>query len=113
MEKASRIMYKIANIFNWIELVCGIICIVAGIIVLTGAAASANVPAAFASLGKSGMLIVGIWMVIISVVLIVLTRLAYAKGSSKGWDILFIVFGVLNDNVFYILGGIFGLVARK
>ena len=34
-----------------------------------------------------------------------------AKGSSKAWDVLFIVLGVLGANIFYILGGIFGLVA--
>ena len=54
----------------------------------------------------------GIWLLIFAIVLIVLTRLAYKKGTSKGWDILFLVFGILECNIFYVLGGIFGLVAR-
>lgn len=113
MEKASKVMYKIANIFNWIELVCGIILIVVGILMVSGAVAADSASSAGIAGGGAGVMGVGIWMLIVSIVMVVMTRVAYAKGSSKGWDIFFLVFGIVAENVFYVLGGIFGLVARN
>jgi hypothetical protein len=45
--------------------------------------------------------------------MIVLTRKAEKAGTSKGWDILFLVLGILGEDVFYFLGGLFGLIARN
>lgn len=113
MEKASKVMYKIANIFNWIELVCGILLVVFGILMLTGAVVANSASSVDLVGGAAGLMVVGIWMLIVSIVMVVMTRVAYAKGSSKGWDIFFLVFGIVAENVFYILGGIFGIVARN
>ena len=108
MHRASAIMYSIANIFNWIVLIvsiCGIVfSILGGINVLPEAAAR--------GLGF-GTLVYFIVMLISSIIIIAMVRKAKAKGTSKGWDILFIILGVLSSNIFYILGGIFGLFARK
>jgi hypothetical protein len=109
MEKASRVMYKIANIFNWIFAVFGIVIIVFSI--LSGL--NVNMGSNFSTNLGWSTLWEGIWLLVWAIVLIVLTRIAYKKGSSKGWDVLFLVFGILGWNVFYILGGIFGLVAHK
>ena len=46
-----------------------------------------------------------------SLLLIMMVRIAKARGSSKAWDFLFIILGILSGNIFYILGGIFGLFA--
>ena len=105
MERASRVMYTIANVFTWIEVFFTIVGIVLTILNMTHVI---NVD----GLGLS-MLITFIFVLIINLILISMVRIAKSKKSSKGWDILFIVLGVLGWNVFYILGGIFGLVARR
>jgi len=107
METASKVMYKIANIFNWIEAICGILIIVFSILAGVGV----NMGSGVEGFGWD-TLWYGIWLLVWAIVLIVLTRIAYKKGSSKGWDILFLVFGILGWNIFYVLGGIFGIVSN-
>jgi hypothetical protein len=109
METASKVMYKIANIFNWIEAICGILVTVFSILGGLNVNMDANVDN---SLGWKDLWY-GIWLVVWAIVLIVLTRIAYKKGSSKGWDILFLVFGIVGWNIFYVLGGIFGIVSKE
>ena len=108
MSKASAIMYSIANIFNWISLICAVIGIVFSIL------GGLNVvpDAAAAGLGW-GTLVYFIIMLIAAIIIIAMVRRAKAKGTSKAWDVLFIILGALSSNIFYILGGIFGLFARK
>ena len=109
MEKASKIMYTIANIFTWILAIFAILGIV-----LTSLAIANVLPAEAhpENLGV-GTLVYLIIVLIVALVTIALVRKAKSDNSSKGWDVLFIVLGVLGGNVFYILGGIFGLVARR
>jgi uncharacterized membrane protein HdeD (DUF308 family) len=110
MEKASKVMYKIANVFNWILLVCGIIFLIFGILVNTGAIqATGSDPEAIAA-GAVTLIVFGVWFIIDPIVMIVLTRKAEKAGASKGWDILFLVLGIIGENVFYFLGGLFGLI---
>lgn len=110
MEKASRVMYSIANFFTWIVvLVC-----IAGIVICSLMVAKV-IPtegeiAQYANIG--GIVFLAI-VLIVSFITIAMVRRAKAQGSSKAWDVLFIIFGVLGWNVFYILGGIFGLVAPR
>lgn len=108
MSKASAIMYSIANIFNWISLICAVLGIVLSIL------GGLNVipDAAAAGLGW-GTLVYFIIMLIAAIIIIAMVRRAKAKGTSKAWDVLFIILGALSSNIFYILGGIFGLFARK
>ena len=110
MGKASRIMYSIANIFNWILLICSIAGIVLSSLVMAHVISGdflKDIP--FIGVGS---LVYYIVVFIVCLITIALVRKAKAKGTSKGWDILFIVLGVLDWNVFYILGGIFGILAR-
>lgn len=110
MEKASRVMYSIANFFTWIVV---LICI-AGIVLFS--LALTNVIPNTTGYGSAELIGSIIWLSVILVVALIsiwMVRMAKKKGTSKGWDILFIVIGVLSSNIFYILGGIFGLVARK
>ena len=108
MHKASAIMYSIANIFNWIVLICAVIGIVFSIL------GGLNVvpDAAIAGLGF-GTLVYFIIVFLSALIIIAMVRRAKAKGTSKAWDVLFIILGALSSNIFYILGGIFGLFARK
>jgi ABC-type transport system involved in multi-copper enzyme maturation permease subunit len=114
MGTASKVMYKIANIFNWIFLVLGIILFICGICGAAGAIKNdgSMSPEDFA-VAMGVLLFFGIWFLVWPIVLIVLTRKAEKAGTSKGWDILFLVLGIVSEDLFYFLGGLFGLIARK
>lgn len=113
MEKASKVMYVIANIFSWIEVV-----LLATLIVFVSLA-MANVGNFAQILAEQGVAagipaIIGFSIaILVNLVLIALVRKAGDKKTSKGWDILVLILGIIGWNVFYILGGIFGLVARR
>jgi cytochrome bd-type quinol oxidase subunit 2 len=114
METASKVMYKIANIFNWIEFACGIIFVVLGILLAANVIDASQLSGEAANMAQYGggvLIAFGVYMIIVTIVLIVLVRKAYAKGSSKGWDIAFMVLGIIGGSVFYFLGGLFGLIA--
>ena len=105
MEKASRVMYTIANIFNWICLIGSVALVVLGILTLTHVGEFTNQPLF--------NIVYGAVMFIVCLILISMTRIAKDKKSSKGWDVLFIVLGAITWDPFYVLGGIFGVLARK
>ena len=108
MHKASAVMYSIANLFNWIVLICALAGIVLSIL------GGTNLVPAIREAGFSfAHLAYFVITFIASLILIAMVRMAKKKGTSKGWDVLFIILGVLGSNIFYILGGIFGLFARK
>ena len=108
MEKASRVMYTIANIFNWIMVVECVVMIVLSILSMTNV-----INVAEFKQYDIGTLIVFIYLLVVSLLAITMVGIAKAKNSSKGWDILFIILGVIGGNIFYTLGGIFGLVAVR
>ena len=105
MERASRVMYSIANFFTWIVAALAIAGIVFSILSI----------AHIMDIEQLGVstLVYCIVVLIVSLITIALVRKAKGKNTSKGWDILFIVLGVLGSNIFYILGGIFGVVAVR
>lgn len=108
MHKASYVMYSIANFFTWIVVLLSIAIIVLSIL------GGSNVVPALREAGFNWVYMVyGIVLLIVSLITIAMVRRAKAKGSSKAWDVLFIILGVLGANIFYVLGGIFGLFARK
>lgn len=110
MEKASKVMYSIANFFTWVLV---ILCI-AGIVVF-----SLMIPGiipnntGYTGAGLIGAIIYLSIVLVISLITIAMVRRAKANNSSKGWDFLFIILGVLGGNIFYVLGGIFGLIAPR
>ncbi len=108
METASKVMYSIANIFNWIMLVLCILGIVFTSLSLAGALGDFKV--AGASIAYIVVLAIVLFFCIITIWLV---RMAKKKGSSKGWDVLFIVLGILDWNIFYFLGGLFGVIATR
>lgn len=110
MEKASRVMYSIANFFTWILALISVAGIVLSILAMIGNILPADIDTQGLGIGT---LIYCIIILIVAFITIAMVRRAKAKGSSKGWDVLFIIFGFLGGNIFYILGGIFGLVARR
>ena len=126
MKKASEIMFKIGNIFTIIYLVLGAILFLIGLIssIVSGvalAAASgdeAAVAAAAAALGSAvGLIFVGLYFFVTSLVCLIVVRkaqkeLANEATSNKKPFIITIVCGAIASNVFYVLAGIFGLIAE-
>lgn len=109
MEKASRVFYSIANFFTWI---IALLCI-AGIVF--SALSLGDVFDLFPELSDYGVgsLIACIFVLIVSLITIAMVRRAKAQGSSKFWDVFFMVAGILGGNIFYFFGGLFGLIAVR
>ena len=63
--------------------------------------------------GQWGVLIPLIVVALACLITIWMVRKAKAEGSSKAWDVLFIIIGIFDANIFYVLGGIFGVLARR
>ena len=55
----------------------------------------------------------GVYTIIINFVLVLLARKSKAANTSKFWDVLFLILGFLAGNIFYFLGGLFGIIARR
>ena len=109
MEKASKVMYTIANVFNWIMVIICIVGIVLSSLTIAGTLVSDH---KFDFVGI-GSLITAIIVLIFCLITIWLVRMAKKNNTSKGWDLLFIILGILDLNIFYFLGGIFGVLAPR
>ncbi len=107
MEKASRIMYTIANIFTWILVGVSIVGIVLSSLALLQIMKPTEV------FGTVNTITYYVVVLVVALITIYLVRIAKSKNSSKGWDILFMVLGIIGSNIFYFLGGLFGLIARR
>ena len=109
MGTASRVMYSIANFFAWILVFLCIGGIVISILSIT------DVFNLFEELHQYNVstLCSCIFVLVIALVSIALVRIAKRKGSSKFWDVLFLILGIFGGNIFYFLGGLFGLIAVR
>lgn len=126
MKNASKTMFNVGHIVTIIYLILGALLAVIGIVFLivglsTLAIAAGDAEgeaAAAAALGAAGGLLGwGLYFVITSIVCLVLIgkakrELADESKSNKKPFIVTIVVGAIASNPFYILGGIFGLIAE-
>ena len=110
MEKASRVMYSIDNFFTWILLFIAAAGIVVGILTLTNVI---HLEGEAAQLGSIAYIIYLSIVFVVALITIAMVRRAKAQGSSKGWDLLFLILGIVGGNIFYFLGGLFGLIAPR
>ena len=126
MKKASEIMFKIGNIFTIIYLILGgilfivglISSIAAGVALAAAAGDDAAIAAASAALGSGVALIfLGIYFFVTSLICLIVVRKAQreladeSKANRKPF-IVTIVVGAIASNYFYVLAGIFGLIAE-
>lgn len=115
MKNASNTMYNIGRIFTIIEIILGPIFFLLGLIFVIIAAAIPEEAAALA--GPGGTLIgYGIWFIVGGILCLIFVGKAKRELKDEGNKnptpfILTIVFGAIAGNVFYVLAGIFGLVA--
>ena len=126
MKNASKTMFNIGHIVTIIYLILGALLAIIGIIVcivggvgLAAAAGDAEAEAATAAaVGAGGTCIGwGIYFLVTSIVCLILVgkakrELADESKSNKKPFIVTIVVGAIASNPFYILGGIFGLIAE-
>ena len=110
MSGASKVMYTIANVFTWIEVLLGITGIVLASLMFVGVMPNNT---EYTSAGLLSLIITTSIAVFFCLIAIMMVRRAKTSGSSKMWDVLFVILGVLGFNIFYVLGGIFGLIATK
>lgn len=110
MEKASKVMYSIANFFTWILVILSIVGIVFAVLGIVGVIAMEGDLAALAGIGTIVYLSI---ILVVGLITIAMVRRAKANGSSKGWDLLFMILGIVGGNIFYFLGGLFGLIAHR
>ena len=109
MERASKVMYSIANFFTWILAIASIIGIVLSILVMVNVI-PADTTIAFVGAGSITYFAI---VLVVALITIAMVRRAKGKNTSKAWDVLFLILGILGSNIFYILGGIFGIVAPR
>lgn len=125
MKKASETMFRIGNIFTILYLILGALLMLIGIIVCVvggiGVAAAqddAAAAAAAALLGSGGGCIGwGIYFLVTSIVCLILVKKAQRELADESTQnrkpfIVTIVCGAIASNVFYVLAGIFGLIAE-
>ncbi len=107
MHKASAVMYSIANFFTWLLVLVSI----AGIVFCSLNIAHVQIPNIDMSQFTVGTLVYFIIIFLVGIITISMVRRAKKKGTSKGWDVFFLICGIIGANIFYFLGGLFGLIA--
>lgn len=115
MQNASNTMYRIGRIFTLIELILGPIFLVIGIIVAIVGGVKDPQDAALISSGST-LIGWGIYFIIVSILCLIFVskaqkELADRDNRNPTPFILTIVFGAIAQNPFYVLAGIFGLIA--
>lgn len=106
MGGASKVMYSIANFFTWLIVIGCAAGLVFLPLIIVGIMPNNTGYQGTDLIGYSVYLGIALFFALLSIMLV---RIAKASGTSKGWDVLFIIVGVLSGNIFYVLGGIFGL----
>ena len=123
MKVASSIMYTIGKIFNIIGLFVYAGLMALGIIVKYNAkeiferrTAGATYTEADIKIVGTTLMVIGIVMMVVTLVVLILATVAKSKLKNNSKDIaphvIMIIIGVFGE-LFYLLGGIFGVVAES
>lgn len=125
MKNASETMFKIGKVFNIIYIPVSIILFVAGLILIVQGSANyeaatttkAQQEALIAITSGSTYLAYGIILFVGAVVSLIVCLKKHGEIENGNNEVsprvFLIVFGAIGENVFYVLAGIFGLVARN
>ncbi len=121
MKEASSILYKVGNIINLIAIILGVIlailCFVCygGIDNQTAIEMGKTLTEAQTTFMAAGIAFV-IFIIIWIVVYVLAKRAIKALNDSSNSiapHVLMIIIGVLGSSIFYLLGGIFGVIAEN
>lgn len=110
MKNASKTMFNIGNIFNIVLIALGALLVLIGIICFAAGGPEAAAPAGYC-IGW------GIYFLVTSILCLVFVGKAKKELEDESRKdnkpfIITIIFGAISDNVFYVLAGIFGLIAE-
>ena len=117
MKNASKTMFNIGNIFTVIYLILGGLFFIIGLIcVIVGSAQGGDQGPALVASGST-LIGSGIYFLITSILCLIFVgkakkELANETTRRPAPFIITIVFGAIDWNPFYILAGIFGLIAE-
>lgn len=120
MKTATRVMYTIGKIFSIIELIGFLLMVVGGIIMIVAAPAIAEqseqyADATAAIAAGTSLIVFGLIYAVIVILTIALVNNAHRKikaGDRRKFPhILVMVMGFVSGDIFYFLGGLFGLIA--
>ena len=120
MKNASKTMFNIGNIVTIIYLALGALLFLIGLIMaIVGGAMAAGGEEAGVGIAASGGTLIGwgLYFLITSIICLIVVgkakkELADESKSNKKPFIITIVMGAIASNPFYILAGIFGLIAE-
>ena len=115
MKNASNTMYRIGRIFTIVELILGPILFIIGLIAVIAGSIKDPTDAALVSSGGT-CIAWGVYFVVVAILQLIFVSKAQKELENRETRnptpfILTIVFGAIAQNVFYVLAGIFGLIA--
>ncbi len=119
MKNASEIMYKIGKIINIIMIPVSVLLLVIGaVLIATTPVSNQATPEELQQIATASTCIgYGVWFLITSVLSIIICPMKHKEIANGSMEIaprvFLIVFGAIAENIFYVLAGIFGLVARS
>ena len=120
MKNTSRTMFNIGNIVNICYLgLGGLLALIGLLIMIIGGATGADEAAKAAAIASGGGIFGwGLYFLITSILALVFVgkakrELADESSQNNGPFIVCIVFGAISSNPFYVLAGIFGLIAES
>ena len=112
MKNSSETMYKIGRIFSFVLLGIAALLLVIHTILMIVAFANGHTGAGTGYIGN--MIGDSIWLALIIVVICLASKAINAMDQNEkevAPHVTMIVFGALSCDVFYVLGGIFGIIA--
>lgn len=122
MKNASKVMYLIGKIINIIEIVVASLLLASAIFVIgapdqfVGKVDKITTAEEAKAMGIA-LLVIAIIILTISIVILVLASKAKKALDNGATDnkphIIMIVIGVLGGDIFYLLGGVFGVIAEN
>ena len=119
MDKASKVMYSIGKVFNVIEIIMAGLAIIGGIIALSNPMMFNNMQVAPEQIKAVAIALIVGGIIALLVSIIVLTLATNAQNTLNDGvtentpHIIMIVIGILSTDIFYTLGGIFGIVSEN
>ena len=120
MKNASKAMYTVGKVFSIIEIVLWVLLLIMSVLFIALAGAMSEIEGTgtaeeITAMGITLTITFGILLIVSIIVLILASRAKKALDNNtkeNGPHIMMIIIGIFGD-IFYTLGGIFGLIAEN
>ena len=115
MKHSSNVMYRFGHIFNTIQLALGPVLFIIGLVLAIVGGVQDPVKQALVDAGWH-LIRIGVYFVVAAILCIIFVGKALKELTNRDSKdptpfILTIVFGAIANNPFYVLAGVFGLIA--